>query len=87
VQNDREPPHSKAAPEPPPDLPADPREFWSVRSGFEGLAPPPETEHKTALELLGSPPFPRGGFPLVGLLASVYEHVTHCAEEAAQGDA
>jgi hypothetical protein len=30
---------------------------------------------KSALEQLGPSPFPRSGFPLLGFLATLYEHV------------
>ena len=43
------------------------------------LTPPPPPEHTAVLSKLSSPPFPRNGFPLLGILASVYEHVTAVA--------
>ena len=43
------------------------------------LTPPPPPQHTAVLAKLSSPPFPRNGFPLLGILASVYEHVTAVA--------
>lgn len=41
--------------------------------GFPPLPPPEKT---SVLERLGSSPFPRGKFPFLGILASIYEHVS-----------
>ena len=38
--------------------------------------PPPGPEKTSVLERLGSSPFPRGKFPFLGILASIYEHVS-----------
>lgn len=43
------------------------------------LTPPPAPERTAVLAKLSAPPFPRNGFPLLGILASVYEHVTAVA--------
>lgn len=40
------------------------------------LPPPPPPAGIPVLQKLSSPPFPRSGFPLLGIMASVYEHVT-----------
>jgi hypothetical protein len=40
------------------------------------LPPPPPPAEVAVLQKLSSPPFPRSGFPLLGIMASVYEHVT-----------
>lgn len=40
---------------------------------------PPAAGSVPVLQKLASPPFPRSGFPLLGILASVYEHVTATA--------
>ena len=37
---------------------------------------PPPPEKTPVLERLGSSPFPRGKFPFLGILASIYEHVS-----------
>lgn len=36
---------------------------------------PPEPAKESVLERLGSPPFPRGKFPFLGILASIYEQI------------
>ena len=41
-----------------------------------GFPPPPPPETTSVLERLGSSPFPRGKFPFLGILASIYEHVS-----------
>lgn len=64
-------------PEPPACLPRVPKLFWSVHPDFEKLIEiaPPETGK--VLDALGPPPFPKTGFPFIGFLATVYEHVSH----------
>jgi len=61
---------------PPADLPLLPRLFYSTHPDFEALeaagAPPTDK----VLDVLGPPPFPKAGFPFVGFLATVYDHVT-----------
>ena len=39
------------------------------------MPPLPRAGEVPVLQKLSSPPFPRSGFPLLGILASVYEHV------------
>ena len=55
---------------------AEVQSFWH---GDHGHPVPPRptapSDETTALERLGALPFPRGGFPLLGFLASVYDHV------------
>ena len=41
-----------------------------------GFPPSPGPEKTSILERLGSSPFPRGKFPFLGILASIYEHVS-----------
>ena len=43
------------------------------------VPPPPPAGNVPVLQKLSSPPFPKSGFPLLGILASVYEHVTAVA--------
>jgi hypothetical protein len=43
------------------------------------VPPPPGAGDVPVLQKLSSPPFPRSGFPLLGILASVYEHVVSVA--------
>jgi hypothetical protein len=71
----------------PPDLPADAAEFWSAPAEAGELSPPADGETTPALKKLGPMPFPRGPFPLMGFLATVYEQVAARAREAlAEGD-
>jgi len=64
----------------PPDLPTDPAAFY--RTGDEAPALDSLNISETsALEILGPSPFPKSGFPLLGFLESVYEHLaTHAAQ-------
>ena len=65
---------------PPEDLTSDPRSFWKAAGPLED--PTGSLDDVTpVLEQLGPPPFPRGGFPLIGFLATVYEHVARSAQE------
>jgi hypothetical protein len=59
----------------PPTPPGDPRTFWSAAGDLEALKPPVRGESVPTLERLGPSPFPRSGFPLIGFLATVYDHV------------
>ena len=43
---------------------------------LEELADIPRAEVESGLKILGAPSFVRKGFPLLGLLATVYEHVS-----------
>ena len=65
--------------DPPPDLPADPRSFWGDPSTLERLAVRPEADLPSVLQRLGPLPLPRSGFPLIGFLATVYDHVAASA--------
>ena len=67
---------------PPTGLPTKHREFWGGATAMDALGACPVHEAPPALEKIGPPPFPRGGFPLMGFLASVYEHVAARAREA-----
>ncbi len=65
---------------PPDDLPTDPERF------FRG-PPPLPVEHVavdpnplSALDRLGSSPLPKTGFPFVGFLSGVYEHLSQVAK-------
>ncbi len=57
--------------------------FWSCGAGFDSVQPhvqPPEAP-LALLEKLGPSPFERGGFPLIGFLATTYEKVSRFALE------
>ncbi len=64
-----------AGPTPPAYLPRVPRLFWSVHPDFETIELGPQSKTPAALERLGPPPFPKTGFPFIGFLATVYDHV------------
>jgi hypothetical protein len=67
--------------QPPAHLPIDPRHFYAAPLGAQSipLVAQPETQH--VLEQLGPPPFRKGSFPVIGFLASLYEHVAaHVSE-------
>ncbi|MCK4659578.1 MAG: hypothetical protein KAV82_08680 [Phycisphaerae bacterium] len=65
----------------PPLLPDDPRAFWSAAEGLDELELPPKPESAPTLERLVPSPFPRSGFPLIGFLATVYDHVSGFARQ------
>jgi hypothetical protein len=60
-------------------------EMAEVSSPGELPPPPPPPPPATAsvLERLGSCPLPRGKFPFLGILASIYEHVHECTRPGA----
>lgn len=60
--------------------------FWSVGEGFEAIPitiGSPERPLEL-LEKLGPSPFERGGFPLIGFLATTYDKVSRFAIERGQ---
>jgi hypothetical protein len=62
--------------EPPPHLPPEPADFFRAGPDIDllvSVAPPESAKH--VLEQLGPPPFRKTAFPMMGFLASVYEHV------------
>jgi hypothetical protein len=59
---------------PPAQLPRSPRVFWAIHPQAT-MDPPDAQEPRSALESLGPPPFPKSGFPFIGFLATVYDHV------------
>ncbi len=61
--------------QPPANLPRVPRLFWSAHPDFKELTEHCEPDVKEVLECLGPPPFPKKGFPFIGFLATVYDHV------------
>ncbi|RME39257.1 MAG: hypothetical protein D6788_05865 [Planctomycetota bacterium] len=55
--------------------------FWRAGSGLDDIPvriEPPDPPLQL-LEQLGSSPFPRGGFPVIGFLATTYEKVSRFA--------
>ena len=59
----------------PANLPMDPASFYRARPEAHTLSLAPDSEPKHVLEQLGPPPFRKTSFPLMGFLASLYEHV------------
>ena len=63
-------------PQPPAHLPADPDTFFRAGPDVDLLTVvPPPAQEQHVLEQLGPPPFRKTSFPMMGFLASVYEHV------------
>ncbi len=64
-----------ASQQPPANLPIDPRVFFCTPAGATiiPLIAQPEPTH--VLEQLGAPTFRKSSFPVIGFLASLYEHV------------
>lgn len=57
--------------------------FWQCAGDLDEVAIRivPPTAPLAILERLGPSPFPRGGFPLIGFLATTYEKVSRYALE------
>lgn len=70
----------------PPNLPSHPVAFWNSPADLAALQPPPTTDAAPVLKKLGPLPFPKGSFPVMGFLATLYEHVsTHAAQWLTRG--
>jgi len=65
----------------PDDLPTDPAEFWGKPPTNLVTTPHTVGTELPVIDQLGSAPFKKekGGFPFLGFLASVYEHVSTTA--------
>ncbi|HWB53175.1 MAG TPA: hypothetical protein VG722_03250 [Tepidisphaeraceae bacterium] len=62
-----------------PDVADNLDEFFRAGPDLDLLEPANEPEAPAALERLGPSPFPKGKFPFLGFLATVYDHVSaHC---------
>jgi hypothetical protein len=60
--------------------------FWCAGEAL-GDAPDVAPDVVSALERLGPSPFPKSGFPFLGFLATVYDHVaTHVGGANASAD-
>jgi hypothetical protein len=68
---------------PPSDLPTDPAEFFRAGPELDALAGMPTGP--AVLERLGPAPFPKGKFPFLGFLATVYDHVAQHAQNRVKG--
>ena len=53
-----------------------PADFWSAAEDLDELELPRLAISAPTLERLVPSPFPRSGFPLIGFLATVYDHVS-----------
>ncbi|HEY1686390.1 MAG TPA: hypothetical protein VGG19_16615 [Tepidisphaeraceae bacterium] len=60
-------------------LPDNPDDFFRAGEDIDVLAPLEEGSGSPALERLGPSPFPKGKFPFLGFLATVYDHVSQHA--------
>lgn len=60
----------------------DAAQFWSLGAALPETPPhdPSGQPEPSMLEQLGASPFERGGFPLIGFLATVYEKCAHEAQ-------
>ena len=58
-----------------PVLPSDPATFYRAAGDMDAIALSPQPEPRHVLEQLGPPPFRKTSFPLMGFLATLYEHV------------
>lgn len=66
----------------PRNLPSDPGRFWRAPVSPASLVPPDDVDQLPALQRLGPLPFSGSGFPLMGFLATLYEHVSTYARDA-----
>lgn len=64
------------------NLPTDPARFWHAAQDLTAFECFPENDRTPVLKLLGPLPFPRGSFPVMGFLATLYEHVAKHASDA-----
>lgn len=72
----------KTADDTPKSVPSPLEEGQGWVSNSVTVPPPPKAGDVPVLQKLSSPPFPRSGFPLLGIMASVYEHVVTVAARA-----
>jgi hypothetical protein len=71
----------------PADLPASALDFWAESEDLTELAKGRSISTDDVLGALGPPPFPKTGFPFIGFLATVYDHVaTQVGEHECSGD-
>ncbi|MGB7160516.1 MAG: hypothetical protein WBD40_20795, partial [Tepidisphaeraceae bacterium] len=61
------------------NLPTDHDAFFRAGPDIDALLPPSPDAPPT-LQRLGAAPFPKGKFPFLGFLATVYEHVAAHAQ-------
>jgi len=71
----------------PADLPGSALDFWAEPEDLSELAKAKSISTDDVLGTLGPPPFPKTGFPFIGFLATVYDHVaTQVGEHECSGD-
>ena len=58
--------------------------FYSAREDLSALSAIPSDNVEPALKRLGPPPFVRKGFPFLGLLATIYDHVAQRVQNEAK---
>lgn len=72
---------------PPQDLPESGLDFWADLDDLTELAESQPIPKDDVLGTLGPPPFPKTGFPFIGFLATVYDHVaTQVGEHECAGE-
>lgn len=71
--------HSAFRNGPQPGCAPDSLAFYQLRGEWDDLRFPPPGDDMPVLKLLGPLPFPRGGFPVMGFLATLYDHVAEYA--------
>ena len=62
-----------------PSLPSPNDDFFRAGPDIDVLEPTDYSQQSPVLEKLGPSPFPKGKFPFLGFLATVYEHVSQHA--------
>ncbi len=71
----------------PSDLPVTALDFWADPEDLAELAKNRSISTDDVLGTLGPPPFPKTGFPFIGFLATVYDHVaTQVGEHECSGE-
>ena len=58
-----------------PPVTSDPDQFFRAPGDIDAIPLSPQPEPRHLLEQLGPPPFRKTTFPMMGFLASLYEHV------------
>lgn len=70
----------------PAGVPPDPARFWRAAVDLTTLHPPDQVDRTPTLKRLGPLPFAGSGFPLMGFLATLYEHVANFARDGLNSD-
>ncbi len=66
----------------PKGLPVDPNQYWRSSPNPAALLPPTDVDQIPTLQRLGPVPFSGSGFPLMGFLATLFDHIAAYAREA-----